>query len=147
MEKEFLLSHDGSLTMTSIMQSKSAFLFKILSVALDKTLFPALLTWTRTLTFNQLLGQLLTHSRWGCLWICHLTRTLLPICRNWRAFRWRFQLIRLHSSRQITISSLFFRKNQAFSRKPSSVYYLTLVILIWKYLKNSFSQLKRTMSK
>lgn len=91
------------------MQSKCNFLFKILCVALDKTLFPILLIWTRTLTFNQLPVQLRTHSRWGCLWICHLTRTLLPVCRSWQAFRQQFQLIQLHSSKQITISSLSFR--------------------------------------
>lgn len=91
------------------MQSKYSFLFKILFVALDKTLFPILLIWTRTLTYSQLLVQLLTLSKWGCLWICHLIRTLLPICLNWQAFRWQFQLIQLHSSTQITISSLSFR--------------------------------------
>lgn len=96
------------------MQSKYGFLFKILFAALDKTLFPILLTWTRTLTFNQLLVQLFTHNRWGCLWICHLTRTLLPTCRSWQAFRWQFQLIQLHSSKQITINS-----SLSFKIKPS----------------------------
>ena len=115
MEKTFLFCHsDWSPTVTQTMQSKYGFLFKILFAALDKTLFPILLTWTRTLTFNQLLVQLLTHSRWGCLWICHLTRTLLPTCRSWQAFQWQFQLIQLHSSKQITINS-----SLSFKIKPS----------------------------
>ena len=97
------------------MQSKRDFLFKILFVALDRTLFPILLTWTRTLPFTQLLAQLPTHSRGGWLWACPLTRTPRPVCHSWQAFRWRFQLMQLHSSRQITISSLSFRNEPSIS--------------------------------
>lgn len=91
------------------MQSKHGFLFKILFVALDKTLFPILLIWTRTLPFHQLLAQLLTRSRWGCLWTCHLTRTLRPVCHSWQASPWQFQRTPWPSSKQITTSSLSFR--------------------------------------
>lgn len=152
MEKTFLCCHsDCSLTVTQTTQSKYRFLFKILFAALDKTLFPTLLTWARTLTCSQLLVQWFTRSRWGCPWICRLTRTLLPTCRSWQAFPWQLQLIQLHSRKQITINS-----SLSFKSKPSILLKTFISVLfnpcdynlkILKEGKKIFSQLKRPMNK